>query len=961
MNRLGDAPTDLLFGLIALHNDLVAPAVIPAALKAQAREPERTLADVLVSEGALSTTQCELVEKLSAECVDRHGGDTEKSLATVLSTPSTRQRLDRLGDPDLFRSLGAVMSARSADTADLGFRLHDQERTLLPSTGIDADSTSRIAGYEIIEVLGAGGMGIVYKARQPRLDRFVALKMIRAGAGALPEDIARFESEAKAVAAIEHPNIVRIFEIGEQDGLPYFSLEYLAGGSLAQKIGGVPQPVHEAARTVEVLARAIHVAHQHKVVHRDLKPSNVLFAADGTPKITDFGLVKRLEDDSGQTRSGSVLGTPSYMAPEQAWGDTQKVGPGSDQYALGAILYELLTGRPPFQGTTVFETLDMVRNNDPVPPSQLQPKTPRDIETICLKCLEKDISRRYSNALELAEDLRRFREGETILARPVSDAERLWRWCKRNRRVAYLSAAVVLLLLVVAAGSAIAAATLGQKNQALGQANALAEDKRREAERKEKLAVAAARAANLQNRSAVEAQVDLILLMERKLRHVPAIQDEREQILDKAASRLEAAARAMTDLRRDVDWGAGDEEFNWRALARAHQALARLSISRNKLTEAVAQLHQAEEIIIRVAEIVPGDLGMQVNLLRTQRQLGDFLMFHFGDSVAGQEYLRKAIAISRACLAKKPDADLYKSELANSLGLYARSERKLGRLEQARELYKEEVATRDSFSQAQANDWESRRELAGHYADVATLNLQLGDLVEGQRLYDKAAALREEVAALRPGSWPELNDLALSYNQQGSIRYPQGSDPAAARQFHKKALEIFEKRAKADPQDFENLGTLAWTLYYDACCALKAGDKDDANAEFHQCLEIRRELAKETQSKILKADLMIALARCGLHAEAVKIAQALLAVSPDESLYMQCACGYALAADAAKGDAELVKQYTAAAVDCLRKAKERGWTDVANLKTDTDLEPIRSDPGFQAVLAEFERAAKKQP
>ncbi len=245
MNQLGDAPTDMLFGLMALHNDLVAPAVIPAALKAQAREPERTLAELLVSQGALSPTLRDLIESLSGEYVNRHGGDTKQSLATLLEAPSTRQRLDRLGDPELFRSLGATVSRGSDVTAELDFQLNDQERTLLPSTTVDTDSRSRIAGYEILEVLGAGGMGIVYKARQARLDRFVALKMIRAGAGARPEDLARFEIEAKAVAAIEHPNIVQIFDIGEHDGLPYFSLEYLAGGNLAQKIGGKPQPVRE--------------------------------------------------------------------------------------------------------------------------------------------------------------------------------------------------------------------------------------------------------------------------------------------------------------------------------------------------------------------------------------------------------------------------------------------------------------------------------------------------------------------------------------------------------------------------------------------------------------------------------------------------------------------------------------------------------------------------------------------
>ena len=274
------------------------------------------------------------------------------------------------------------------------------------------------------------------------------------------------------------------------------------------------------------------------MIHRDLKPGNVLLADDGTLKITDFGLVKRLEGDSGQTRSGSILGTPSYMAPEQARGENQQVGPAADQYALGAILYELITGHPPFQGTSVLDTLEMVRSKEPVPPSQFQTKTPRDLETICLKCLEKEISRRYANVFEMAEDLRRFRAGETILARPVSDTERLWRWCKRNRKYAIMWGIVAFLLVCVTAGS-VTAAVMARK-----------------AEEKQKQAAAAARAANVQNRDLVDAQLDLIILVDRKLRDVPAIQDEREQILVKASKSLEAAGRAMTGLRGNVSWAA---------------------------------------------------------------------------------------------------------------------------------------------------------------------------------------------------------------------------------------------------------------------------------------------------------------------------------------------------------------------------------------------------------------------
>ncbi len=474
MNRIGDVPADVLFGLIALNNNLVDPVVIPAALRARALEPIRTLAELLVSQGALTPVQCDLVETLSSEYIERGGGDALKGLATLIANPSARERLDQLGDLGLPESLSHVFSLTTTLPREPDPRLDGLTQPLLPPTKSVPNSWPRVAGYQIVEVLGSGGMGIVYKAHQERLDRFVALKMIRAGGGARPEDLARFETEAKAVAAIEHNNIVKIFDIGEQDGLPYFSLEYLSGGSLSQKIGGKPQPFDQAARIVETMARAIHVAHEHKVIHRDLKPANVLFAADGTLKITDFGLVKRLESDSKQTRSGSILGTPSYMAPEQARGESQSVGPAADQYALGAILYDLLTGRPPFQGTSVLDTLEMVRSKEPVAPAQLQPKTPRDLETICLKCLEKDVARRYPDVLALAEDLRRYSAGETILARPVSAAERLWRWCKRNRWVASLSAAVALLLLIVTAVSVIAAVRLSR-------ANAVAEEKRTQA------------------------------------------------------------------------------------------------------------------------------------------------------------------------------------------------------------------------------------------------------------------------------------------------------------------------------------------------------------------------------------------------------------------------------------------------------------------------------------------------
>ena len=310
----------------------------------------------------------------------------------------------------------------------------------------DPANSLRIPGYEVLEELGRGGMGVVYRARQQSLDRIVALKMILAASHAGSTATARFLHEAKTIALLKHPHVVQVYEFGTHEGKPYFSLEYLEGGSLADKLRGEPQPPAQAAQTVQSLALAVQAAHERGIVHRDLKPANVLLASDGTPKITDFGVAK--QGDSAITATGDVLGTPSYMAPEQAEGKTTLVGPAADIYALGAILYELLTGRPPFKGASAWETIQLVTKSEPVSPCQLQPGVPRDLETICLKCLEKAPAKRYATAAELADDLRRYQAGEPILARPIGRFERTWCWCLRNKMVASLAAGFMLALML---------------------------------------------------------------------------------------------------------------------------------------------------------------------------------------------------------------------------------------------------------------------------------------------------------------------------------------------------------------------------------------------------------------------------------------------------------------------------------------------------------------------------------
>src|SRR5262245_31071061 len=325
------------------------------------------------------------------------------------------------------------------------FADHDSVRQLAGPPPVGA-RVRYFGDYELLEEVARGGMGGVYRARQVSLDRVAGLKLIRAGGHAGGADVERFLGEAKAVAQLQHPHLVQLYESGQHDGLPYFTLEFVPGGSLGTKLSGTPLPPREAARLVEQAARGVQHAHDKGIVHRDLKPHNVLLAADGTAKVTDFGLARRVDGSEKLTATGAVLGTPPYMAPEQASGEGKGVGPATDVYGLGAILYECLTGRPPFQAPTPLETMLQVLKVEPVPPAQLQPQVPRDLETVCLKCLQKEPAKRYTSAAALAEDLRRYQAGEPITARPVGRLERAWRWCRRNPAVAALLTLAAALL-----------------------------------------------------------------------------------------------------------------------------------------------------------------------------------------------------------------------------------------------------------------------------------------------------------------------------------------------------------------------------------------------------------------------------------------------------------------------------------------------------------------------------------
>ena len=590
------------------------------------------------------------------------------------------------------------------------------DRTTPPTEEIPADGPTpgkprvgqigpELPGYEILEVIGRGGMGIVYKALHLRLDRLVALKMVLSGAHATPEQLARFSIESQAVAQLQHPGIVQIYEVGEHDGLPYFSLEFVAGGSLANKIGGTPQPTREAAGMVRELALAMREAHRRNIIHRDLKPANVLLTPDGAPKITDFGLAKRLDADSEQTHTGAVMGSPSYMAPEQAWGQTHQIGPLTDLYALGAILYEMVVGRPPFQGSSALETIELVRTQEPVPPTRLQPKVPVDLETICLKCLQKDAAKRYQGASELAEDLERFLQGRPILARPVGSVERLTRWCRRNPKIAALATAVAALLVAVAAVSTFAAVSLERANGSLVESRDAAQTHERAAVQARDLEAAARKKAEKlvtlafeQNKNALQSQRYIVNLIFQQLRDIAGTNNLRDELITTSLNGIRDNMEVMDKLGAVV--GAKDKEsaaLATRTLAGIYQRAGVMMDELGRYQEAAKHYRQMDALAESLAAENPGMLEARRVLASSKSTLGEFELTRLGDSKAALAHLQRNLQLRREILAVDPGNDQNKRGVCNALGYLAKAWLKLGDPKKARACYQEEVAVRDQF------------------------------------------------------------------------------------------------------------------------------------------------------------------------------------------------------------------------------------------------------------------------
>jgi tRNA A-37 threonylcarbamoyl transferase component Bud32 len=387
---------------------------------------------------------------LIVEWEDRHNAGREASPEELCrDCPELVEPLK-----ERLRAMAGINAVLEGDGPPLAETVGGRRSAAIPPGAADnarRNAWPTITNYEILEEVGRGGMGVVYKARQIALGRTVALKTILPQSNLAEDARRRFVQEAKAMALLQHPNIVQIHEIGQQGEHPFLVMEYVEGDNLALRINGKPLPPRQAAELLVVVARAVHAAHQQGIIHRDLKPNNIMLTGEGCPKICDFGLAKHFAGTAELTQTGVMAGTPSYMAPEQVWGVRGTQGPTVDIHALGAVFYEMLTGHPPFLADTAIETMRMVTREEPLPPRRWEPKVPRDLETICLKCLAKEPRRRYATALELTEDIERFLSGQTIRARPAGPIERGWCWCRMHPSVTALTAMAMLALLVVMA------------------------------------------------------------------------------------------------------------------------------------------------------------------------------------------------------------------------------------------------------------------------------------------------------------------------------------------------------------------------------------------------------------------------------------------------------------------------------------------------------------------------------
>ncbi|MCS6976411.1 MAG: serine/threonine-protein kinase [Gemmatales bacterium] len=727
----------------------------------------------------------------------------------------------------------------------------DNLRTRIESSGASGttwsapDSADRIAGYEILDVLGQGGMGIVYKARQPRLNRLVALKMILAGPHAGREQLARFQTEAKAVASLHHPNIVQIHEVGEYSGRQFLALEFVDGAPLDKLLAGKPQDPYQSARLVATLCYAVQAAHDHGIIHRDLKPANILIQKTGTtttgsrragetvqtrslrkestlldphgsawgiPKITDFGLAKRMEEQDGNTVTGAIMGTPSYMAPEQATGKTDLIGPAVDIYALGAILYEMLTGRPPFAGVTPLETLRQVQTQDPVPPTRLQPRLPRDLETICLKALQKEPRQRYLSAAEMGQDLERFLAGEPIHARPVSVWVHAWKWTKRRPAAAALIAVSALAIVVVVGIILWSNAQLRASNVRL------------EAARK--------RAALNYERSR-KAVDELLRAVSNELEDAPLMEATRRRLLEKALGFYEEFLREK-----------GDDPGLQLELARTcgqvgdiYRFLGNLAKSREHYDRMFALAEQLPEPLRNTPDFL-ADLATAY--------VGRALVHKALDEVEpAAEDAREGLRLQQKAAELSGHSEPSENALARCyyfLGVVLAA--MPGKQDEAEQAYREALRLQRSGSEREQG-FEERRQLARTLNNLGLLLARTKRPTEAFAAFEEARKLQRELVAspaTRPAYRRELartcNNIAVLL-QADPRRLPEAEAAFA------EVRELLQGLVRDFPSVPDYRNDLGMCLANQAMLMRSLRRFDEALAFFDQALQVQRDLIRE--------------------------------------------------------------------------------------------------------------------
>jgi serine/threonine protein kinase len=688
----------------------------------------------------------------------------------------------------------------------------------------------RLADYEVLGEVGRGGMGVVYKAWHKGLKRPVALKMIRSAELAGAEALDRFRREAEVVAALNHPHVVQVYEVGEQDGQPFLALEFLGGGSLDRRLGGRPQPPRDAAGLVETLARAMQAAHERGIVHRDLKPANVLLTADGTPKIADFGLAKHLGAATGGTRSGAVLGTPSYMAPEQAAGKQTEVGPAADVYALGAVLYELFTGGPPFRGETSLDTVQQVLTQEPVSPRRLQPKLPRDLETICIKCLQKEPRKRYASAAALAEDLRRFLDNTPIRARPVGPWERASKWARRR------PAAAALLIVSTLAVVVFAALVVGY-NVRLRRTNRELADALQRAEANFHLA-----------REAVD-EFSTRVSRDDRLR-APDAEKLRRALLQSAQRLYQKLVEQRSD-----DPNVQAER------GQAYLHLAALSLAMDEVPQAFDFIQKAREVLEPLTYRHPENPRYRAILAEAVNSLAAAYWRTHQQELAETTFCQ-ARDLRRQLVHDHPEEPKYRNDLADSLNNLGVLYVETGRPDLSAASHHEAQELWQQLSHAHPDHLDYQLKLGGSYFNLGILYETTGRPKEAETAYVAARDIQQKLAHDQPGKREYRAELAGTLTNLGWV-YQVTRRPKLAVPAYRQAADLWQNLVADHPTITEYQDRQASTFFtIGTVCEEDFGQAQEAEAAYRKARDIGEKLV-QTSSKL--PDYQVGLART-LHA-----------------------------------------------------------------------------------------------